>query len=116
MRPRSAAQAAFDVAFWSQFFFPASSRGGALEVLFESLRPGGIVQAPLAADFPAVRADPHGSEARYYTLSRVVHESWGVPERTPELLAAELEGAGFVEVEIRGGGAAGPQRARGVRP
>ncbi len=107
---------AFDVAFWSQFFFPARSRPGALEVLFDSLRPGGVVQAPLAGDFASMRADPDGGQARYYTLTRVVHESWGVPERTPEQLTAELERAGFVDVEVRGGGAAGPQRARGVRP
>ena len=106
----------FDVAFWSQFFFPTASRRGALEVLLESLRPGGIVEAPLAADFSTLRADPGGQQARSYAISRVIHASWGVPERTADQLAAELEDAGFVDVEIRGGGAAGPQRAHGVRP
>jgi trans-aconitate methyltransferase len=107
---------AFDVVFWSQFFFPAASRRAALGVAFASLRPSGIVQAPLAGDFPTMRAEPDGGQARYYAVSRVVYESWGVPERTPEQLAAELEEAGFVDVDVRGGGTAGPQRARGVRP
>lgn len=108
--------AGFDFGFWSQFFFPADARAGALAALFRALRPGGVAWAPLITDFEANAADPDRPEARGYALRRVLLESWGVPERTFPDLKAEFESAGFVEVTQTGGGSQGPLRVRAVRP
>jgi SAM-dependent methyltransferase len=40
-------EAAFDTAQWSQFFFPAPSRSGALKAVYEAVKPGGYVFMPL---------------------------------------------------------------------
>jgi SAM-dependent methyltransferase len=106
----------FDFGFWSQFFFPTESRKAALEMLFASLRPGGTVWAPVMGDHAAMRGDPHGRDARDHALFRVMLQSWGVPERSPDDLAAEFEDAGFVDIGVRGGGSAGPVRVRARRP
>ncbi|MEP6650538.1 MAG: class I SAM-dependent methyltransferase, partial [Lapillicoccus sp.] len=54
----------FDVAFWSQFFFPEATRAGTLATAYAALRPGGLVLAPLLGDAEAAAADPHGTAAR----------------------------------------------------
>ena len=90
----------FDFGFWSQWFFPTSTREAALASLFANVRSGGIVRSPVFGDHARMADDPHGDEARLYSLERVMIDGWGVPERTPEQLKAEFEGAGFVDVTI----------------
>ena len=102
----------FDYGFWSQFFFPSSSREGALRTLRSALRTGGVVHAPLGANFAAMDADPDGSEARDFAVWRVVLDSWGVPERRPEQLVTEFEAAGFTDVEAVARDAGAVVRAR----
>jgi hypothetical protein len=104
---------AFDVGFWSQFFFPSHARPAALHTLFESVRPGGTVQATLLGDETAA---PRGPEGRHRALFRMILEGWGVPDRDPDTLAAELTTAGFVDARLVGGTAAGPARLVARRP
>lgn len=106
---------AFDVAFWSQFFFPADARPGALRTLFTSLRPGGLAQAPLLGD-DGVAGDDHGPEARHRAVFRMILDGWGVPDRDRDGLAAEFADAGFIDLRFVGGGAAGPLRLVARRP
>ena len=96
----------FDVAFWSQFFFPAHARGPALRTLHDSLRSGGLAQAPLMGDHEAAKDDPHGAEARHRATFRLILDGWGVPDRDPDQLAEEFTGAGFVDVRFLGGNGA----------
>jgi SAM-dependent methyltransferase len=105
----------FDFGFWSQFFFPVNARSAALATLMHALRSGGVVLAPLGADGEAAMADPTSQEARDFALWRVVLDSWGVPERVPEELVAEVAGAGFVDVRIQKREGAGPL-LRATRP
>lgn len=107
---------AFDVAFWSQFFFPESARPGALRTLWASLRSGGIAQAPLLGDDAALRLDDRGAEARHRAVFRVILDGWGVPDRDRDGLAAEFADAGFVDIRYTGGGAAGPVRLVARKP
>ena len=87
----------FETAQWSQFFFPQAARAGALRTMFDALAPGGLLEAPLLGDQEAMGAAPHGPDARNGTLVRVVHGSWGIPERSPAQLVAEVTEAGFVD-------------------
>ncbi len=91
---------AYDLAFWSQFFFRDSSRQAALRVLHRSLRPGGIVTAPLMPtpgdDLDRLRTD----DGREHSVDAVLHGAWGVPERTPEALQQELVDAGFTDTRV----------------
>lgn len=89
----------FDLVFWSQMFFPATTRAAALAVSMQSLRPGGVIYSP-AIDQTAVHNDPQSQGARELVLDRVIHGSWGVPHREPDELRAELEDAGFVDVYV----------------
>lgn len=107
---------AFDVAFWSQFFFPDDARPAALRTLFTSLRRGGLAQAPLLGDDASLRTDDPGPEARERSVFRVILDGWGVPDRDRDGLAAEFEEAGFVDIRYVGGGAAGPLRLVARRP
>ena len=91
----------FDSGFWSQFFFPAHAREGALRAAFRSLRPGAVLMAPILGNPSQLAADPQGDEARARAAFRVVLGSWGVPDRTPDELVAEIGAAGFVDVEAR---------------
>lgn len=102
----------FDFAFWSQFFFPERDRPGALAVLHRCVRPGGFVLAPLMGDPVAEVADLRTDDGREYAVDRLLHGSWGVPLRSPRELAAELEGAGFVDAELLDSGYARRVRAR----
>lgn len=88
----------FDHGFWSQFFFPDDARAGALQVMLNSLKPGASFQAPLGADPEAVQTDPEA--AKENALWHAILRTWGIPERTVEGLAAEVAGAGFVDVEV----------------
>jgi hypothetical protein len=90
----------FDFGSWSQFFFPAPTRPAALATLLACLRPGAAASAPVGADFDLVRADPTGEVARSWATFQLILRGWGVPERPPEELVAELEAAGFTDVEV----------------
>jgi 2-polyprenyl-3-methyl-5-hydroxy-6-metoxy-1,4-benzoquinol methylase len=94
----------FDRVFWSQFFFPTSSRAAALATARRHLRSGGRLQAPVATDDPGDR------------LFRVLLASWGIPLRSADELAAEIGDAGFTHVELVGAGTPGPTSVRAVRP
>ena len=94
---------AFDFGWWSQWFFPSSTREAALASMLANLRAGGVVRAPVFGDHDRIAAEPLGEEARLYTLDRVMLDSWGVPERTPVQLRAEFEEAGFTDVTIAPG-------------
>jgi SAM-dependent methyltransferase len=107
---------AFDVGFWSQFFFPDHARRAALETMFRSVRPGGFALAPLLGDDESVRNDPRGAEARDLSVLRVILDGWGVPHRDRDQLAAEFVEAGFTDVHFVGGGSAGPVRLVARRP
>jgi SAM-dependent methyltransferase len=93
--------AAFDVAFWSQMFFPQGTRSQALDVARRSLRTGGMVLAPV---IPAIAAPTEGEdasdEAREEALDRVIHGAWGVPLLDPAGVAAEFTEAGFTDVRV----------------
>lgn len=91
---------AFDFGFWSQWFFPAATRPAALSSMYANLRSGGVLRTPVFGDHARMAEAPSGQAARLYTLDRVMLDSWGVPERTPQALAAEVEEAGFVDVAI----------------
>jgi len=105
----------FDFGFWSQFFFPSSTREAALETLMACVRPGGFIQAPLGPDFDKLKSDPDGPLARDFAIWRTVLDAWGVPERDPDALIAEFETAGFVDVAMTKNEGAGP-RVRATRP
>jgi len=96
----------FDVAFWSQFFFPEDARAAALRTLHDSLRSGGLAHAPLMGDDEAGQLDPHGAEARRRATFRLILDGWGVPDRDRDQLAEEFTGAGFVDVRFVGGNGA----------
>ncbi len=106
----------FDVAFWSQFFFPAASRAGTLATAYHALRPGGMLLAPLLGDPSVAESDPHGSSARSLALARVVHRLWGVPDRSPDDLADEVAQAGFVDVVVSAAADAGVLVVVATRP
>lgn len=107
---------AFDRGFWSQFFFPESSRAAALRTLRTSLVSGGLAYAPLLGDDEQLRADPHGPEARYRAVFRVILDNWGVPDRDGDGLVAEFTEAGFVDVTFEGGADGGPTRVVARNP
>ncbi len=90
----------FDLGFWSQFFFAEHTRAGALRTLFDNIRPGGLVAAPIV--------HPIGGEPdavlRRISLLRVSTQSWGVPDRTPEELVEEFQTAGLVDARAVGQG------------
>jgi protein-L-isoaspartate O-methyltransferase len=90
--------AGFATAQWSQFFFPEASRAGTLRTLLAALDPTGIVEAPVMGDDTNIASDPTGTEARDYTLKRIVHSLWGIPERTQDQLMDEFVQAGFTDV------------------
>jgi hypothetical protein len=109
-------EGAFDVAFWSQFFFPEASRAGTLATAYDAVRPGGMLLAPLLGDPSVAESDPHGSSARSLALARVVHGLWGVPDRSPSDLATEVAAAGFVDVAVSAAPDAGVLVVVGTRP
>jgi len=93
----------FDFGFWSQWFFPSATRDAALASLFANVRSGGVVRSPVFGDHERMAAEPYGSDARIYALDRVMLDSWGVPERTPEQLQTEFAAAGFIDVTVERG-------------
>jgi hypothetical protein len=106
----------FDVAFWSQFFFPAASRAGTLATAYQALRPGGMLLAPLLGDPSVAESDPHGSSTQSLSLARAVHGLWGVPDRSPEALVQEVADSGFVDVVVSRAPDSGVVVVIGTRP
>jgi len=87
----------FDLVNWSQFFFPANTRAGALATAYRALRPGGWVTSPVIW---AEGATPEGTEAEELALEALTLNIWGVPPRTTAQVAAEFEAAGFVATRV----------------
>jgi SAM-dependent methyltransferase len=90
----------FDMAFWSQMFFPADTRAAALAAAYRCLRPGGMVMAPAIGMQEVLEHDRHSDEGRELALDRVIHAAWGVPVRPVEDLLVEVTDAGFVDVQV----------------
>ncbi len=90
----------FDVAFWSQFYFPGPTRAAALATALRSLRPGGHLMSPVMTEPSVLDEDLHSGDGREAAMDRLVHGSWGVPPRGAEDLVAELTGAGFVDARL----------------
>lgn len=88
-------QEAFDYVFWSQFFFPVSTRLPALQTAFNALKPGGVLIAPMQGDPSVINEHLHTEAGQAYTRSRVMFGSWGIPPQTRQELQQELEQAGF---------------------
>ena len=68
-----------------------------LRTLFDSVRSGGHITAPVFGRHDVIAADPGGQEARNYAIWRVMLDGWGVPERSTEELSNEITAARFVD-------------------
>ncbi len=91
-------KAAFDTAFWSQPFFAATDRAGALGAAHRALKVGGILVEPvfwypLEGSIHGVASVPE--RARAQAIAHLVHDVWGAPILTFDELRAELEASGF---------------------
>jgi SAM-dependent methyltransferase len=83
---------AFDVAFWAQPFFPASTRPGVLVAIHRALRPSAALYMQEMERLPE---DPE--EARAFALCRLIFSGWDVPfAASAEALADEAANAGYV--------------------
>ena len=87
----------FDIVFWSQFFFPGDTRKATLANAFERLRPGGMLVCPILPgdQEPAETGSPIAQQA---ALNVLLFSGWGVPFRTGDTLAEEVDAAGFAEI------------------
>ena len=87
----------FDLVGWSQFFFPASARKGALATARRALRPGGWISMPViwTDDDPTT-----GPEAQELAAEKLLLDVWDVPALTTTQVRTEVEAAGFVEVRV----------------
>ena len=91
---------AFDVAFWSQFFFPSATRAATLAVARRALKPGGYLGMPLLGEMPASTEALREAPGRHAAVGKLVYSSWRVPVRSAEELRAEVEAAGFEFVRV----------------
>ena len=104
----------FDFGAWSQFFFPEEARAGALATAFGSLKPGGVLSAPLLRE-PVTAVDAlRTDDGRAAATTALLHQGWGVPHRSKEELFDELLAAGFTEPRLQEVGFARVVRA--IRP
>ncbi|MFI5843771.1 SAM-dependent methyltransferase [Catenuloplanes sp. NPDC051500] len=87
----------FDVAFWSQFYYPEHTRAATLANAYARLRPGGLLAAPALIADETQRSDPAT------TLRTLMVRAWDVPARTAAQLGAELTAAGFADVTTGNG-------------
>jgi ubiquinone/menaquinone biosynthesis C-methylase UbiE len=88
----------FDLVGWSQFFFPETSRFGALTTARRALRPGGWITAPTLWD--GAGPEP-GSEAhRRLAAERLRLDLAGVPMKSADEVAEEMKRVGFTEVGV----------------
>lgn len=87
----------FDLAVWSQFFFPQSARKGALATARKGLRPGGWITMPViwTGDDPVV-----GPEAQELAAEKLLLDVWQVPALTTNEVRLEVEAAGFIDVRV----------------
>ena len=87
----------FDAVVWSQFFFPAFARKGALATARRALRSGGWISMPViwTEDDPTT-----GPEAQELAAEKLLLDVWDVPPLTTTQVRADVEAAGFVEVRI----------------
>ncbi|MFE0416060.1 SAM-dependent methyltransferase [Streptomyces tendae] len=90
-------EAACEVAYWAQAFFPRDARASTLAAVRRALVPGGLLMVqeltPPAQDTPKARL--HSALAALVAESRGVH-----PVHTAEELAAELRDGGFEDVRV----------------
>jgi SAM-dependent methyltransferase len=95
-------EAAFSVAFWSQFFFPLASRAATLAAARRALRPGGYLVMPCfwGGEPPASLAALREPSGRYYARNRLLFDTWGLSTLTREELADEARAAGFAIVRV----------------
>jgi SAM-dependent methyltransferase len=91
------APAQFDVVLWSQSFFPMAVRAAALQVAYQSLKPGGFLLAALQKREPTDRLQTQ--EGREYTMLRLIRDGLGVPDVGAEALRQEIEAGGFIETK-----------------
>ncbi len=91
------AHAVFDGGFWSQCFFPSTSRAATLATIARSLKPGGYLVIPgfEGGEPPTGDTDPRGAENMAFTLCKVVYQRWDIPARTAAELREEAENAGL---------------------
>ncbi|MEZ4862708.1 MAG: class I SAM-dependent methyltransferase [Caldilineaceae bacterium] len=92
------APAQFDAVFWSQSFFPTAVRAAALQVAYQSLKPGGFLVAAMQKHEPTDQL--HTQAGREYTMLRLIRNGLGVPDVGVEALRQEIEAAGFMETKI----------------
>ena len=87
----------FDLVVWSQFFFPAAYRKGALATARRALRPGGWITMPViwTDDGPS-----SPEEAQELAAEKLIMQVWDVPPLTTSQVRSEVEAAGFVEVRV----------------
>jgi SAM-dependent methyltransferase len=87
----------FDLAVWSQFFFPQAARKGALATARKALRPGGWITMPViwTGDDPTT-----GPEAQELAAEKLLLDLWQVPPLTTAQVQLEVEAAGFIEVRV----------------
>ncbi len=93
-------EACYDVASWSNHFFPAETRAATLAVVYRALRPGGYLLLSFSGDPPASAEALRQSSGRADALSRLLFSSWGVPDLDGGAAEAEVEGAGFTVVRV----------------
>lgn len=86
----------FDVAQWSQFFFPADGRATILAAVHRALKPGGYLLCPILA--PDHAGPPAASRAA--AISGLIFTRCGVPIRDGAELATEVQHAGFDIVRV----------------
>jgi ubiquinone/menaquinone biosynthesis C-methylase UbiE len=104
----------FDLVTWSQFFFPESSRAGALATARRALRPGGWITAPVIWDEPGL--EPGSKDDQDLAAELLLMDLWRVPPRTTAEVAAEFGAAGFVDVRTDHGTMAAQVRGRQPQP
>ena len=86
----------FDLVGWSQFFFPAKARAGALSTAQRALRSGGWITMPVIWDGSI--PEPGSGDHQELAADRLMLDLWNVPFLSADQVAAEIEGAGFVNV------------------
>lgn len=90
--------AAFDLAFWSQFFFPAPTRSATLAAARRALKPGGYLVTSLLTDPPSTPEGIRQPLGRDYAWRRLLYGGAGIPVLSSAEVRAEVEAAGFTFV------------------
>lgn len=90
----------FDIVFWSQFFFASEKRTDVLQVAMQSLKPGGILFAPLQGEPSIIEEDLHTEAGQFYATSRIIFGGWDIPSLSAEDLQHEIESAGFTVTKL----------------